>query len=155
MKSLQSLDPTHPAAMCLALLLVCNTAAAQQVYRCGNRYSQTPCAAGAVPIRTQDPRTEAQQAAARDGAARDKALADEMEAARHRDEAMALSPIQKKSGDMQARATNPGAKHKEPTRRTGEEQAPGMFTALSDSQVQSTHKKAKPKAKPKAKASAR
>jgi hypothetical protein len=74
----------------LALLLGCSGAGAQTVYRCGNSYSQTPCA-NAVAIQTDDPRTEEQRAAAQEGLVRDKALAKEMETARRRDEAQALA----------------------------------------------------------------
>lgn len=49
-------------------------ATAQTVYRCGNTYSQTPCAdpAGAArPVDVADPRTPEQTKAAREAAARD------------------------------------------------------------------------------------
>ena len=85
MKSLKPL--VLPA---LALLLTCSGAQAQTVYRCGNSYSQSPCA-DARALEADDPRTEAQRAAAREGLARDKALAKEMDATRRRDEAQALA----------------------------------------------------------------
>ena len=86
MKSLKPL-----ALTALALLLTGSGAGAQQtVYRCGNSYSQSPCAHG-VAVQTDDPRTEAQRAAAREGLAHDKALAKEMGAARHKDEAQAMA----------------------------------------------------------------
>jgi hypothetical protein len=66
------------------------SASAQQVYRCGNSYSQTPCA-GAVAVQTDDPRTDEQRAQARQGLSSDKALAKDLEATRRKDEAMALA----------------------------------------------------------------
>lgn len=54
----------HPLlnAMVLVLLCVCSTGAvAQQVYKCGDSYSQTPCPDGVV-IDATDARTKAQKA---------------------------------------------------------------------------------------------
>jgi len=72
----------------LLSLGVCN--AAQPVYRCGNSYSQTPCA-GAAEVPIDDPRTEEQRAQAKQGLRSDKALAKDMEASRRKDEAQALA----------------------------------------------------------------
>lgn len=77
-----------------ALALLCvgmgHAAYAQQVYRCGNSYSQTPCVGG-VTVNADDPRTDAQRAAAREGLERDRALGKEMETTRRKDEAQALA----------------------------------------------------------------
>jgi hypothetical protein len=70
----------------IAYLAIGQAALAQPVYRCGNSYSQTPCA-GAVTVQADDTRTDAQRAAAREGLARDKALGNAMEATRRKDEA--------------------------------------------------------------------
>jgi hypothetical protein len=81
MKSLKPL-----ALLSLALLTVRTSTTAQPVYRCGSSYSHAPCGPDAIPIQTDDPRTDAQRAAAQQGLARDKALAKELEAAGRRDE---------------------------------------------------------------------
>lgn len=77
-------------ALALLCCLLGHHASAQQVYRCGNSYSQAPCAGG-VAINADDPRTEAQRAAAKEGLERDKALGKEMESTRRKDEAQALA----------------------------------------------------------------
>lgn len=48
------------AMFLVAYFSLYSSAYAQKTYRCGNTYSQTPCA-GAVAIDTQDARTEAQK----------------------------------------------------------------------------------------------
>jgi hypothetical protein len=63
-------------------------AAAQNVYRCGDSYSQKPCAGGAV-VPTDDARSAAQRAQTREAAQRDGKTADAMEKARLKDEAKA------------------------------------------------------------------
>jgi hypothetical protein len=88
MKSFQRL--VLPAVTAIAALCIYPTVNAQQVYRCGNSYSQTPCD-GAIAVNTDDPRTEAQRAEAKAGLSSDKALAKDLEATRRKDEAMALA----------------------------------------------------------------
>ncbi len=88
MKSFQRL--VLPAVTAIAALCIYPTVNAQQVYRCGNSYSQTPCD-GAIAINTDDPRTEAQRAEAKAGLSSDKALAKDLEATRRKDEATALA----------------------------------------------------------------
>jgi hypothetical protein len=83
MKSFRNLAITTAAALC-----VWHAASAQQVYRCGNSYSQTPCT-GAVAVNTDDPRTDTQRAEAKQALASDKALTKELEARRQKDEALA------------------------------------------------------------------
>lgn len=48
------------ATILVAYFALYSSAYAQKTYRCGNSYSQTPCAGG-VAIDTQDTRTEAQK----------------------------------------------------------------------------------------------
>jgi hypothetical protein len=85
MKSFKHLVLTTAAA-----LSVSQGASAQQVYRCGNSYSQTPCA-GAVAVSTDDARTDVQRAEARQALSSDKALAKELETRRHQEESLALA----------------------------------------------------------------
>ena len=82
-KSLQALALLGSATMAIGV-------GAQTVYRCGNTYSQTPCA-GATEVPVDDARTEAQRTAAQEGLARDKTLGKELEASRRKDEAQALA----------------------------------------------------------------
>ena len=83
MKSFRNLVTATAAALC-----VCHGAAAQQVYRCGNSYSQTPCS-GAISVNTDDPRSDSQRAEAKQALASDKALTKELETRRQKDEALA------------------------------------------------------------------
>jgi hypothetical protein len=53
-------------------------ASAQTVWRCGNAYSQQPCAGG-TPVAASDPRTPAERARAADVARNDWALADRLQ----------------------------------------------------------------------------
>lgn len=48
------------ATILIAYFALFSSAHAQKTYRCGNTYSQTPCAGG-VAVDTQDARTEAQK----------------------------------------------------------------------------------------------
>ena len=82
----------HLVLTSLAALSLCHSASAQSVYRCGNSYSQTPCA-GAVAVSTDDPRTDDQRAQAKQGLTSDKALAKDLEATRRKDESMALAQM--------------------------------------------------------------
>lgn len=63
-----------------------HSAAAQGVYRCGDSYSQKPCAGGAL-VQTDDARNESQRSQTREAAQRDGKVADAMEKARLKEEA--------------------------------------------------------------------
>jgi hypothetical protein len=140
MKSLKTL--VLPA---LAALAIGHSASAQQVYRCGNSYSQTPCT-GAVAVQTDDARTEEQRASARQALASDKALAKELEATRRKDEATALAR-EKALASSAAAHKKPEAKKVEVTKtakkaggtRTAKVKAPEFFTA-TDGAVSSKKK---------------
>ena len=66
---------------------------AQTIYRCGNNYSDTPCAQ-AVAVPTADPRTPAQKAQTDEATARASGLAGQLEKARRADEAAAQERTQ-------------------------------------------------------------
>jgi FKBP-type peptidyl-prolyl cis-trans isomerase len=104
---------TLPAIALLGLATCPYSASAQTVYRCGNSYSQTPCA-GAIEVPVEDARTEAQRTAAREGLARDKALGKEMETTRRKDEAQMLA--QEKMA--QAAQAKLAAQHKAEAKQT-------------------------------------
>ena len=143
---------TNIAPSCLALLLGCSAAAAQTVYRCGNSYSQTPCADARV-VKTDDPRTEAQRTSAQQALVQDKALAREMEASRHKDETLALA---RAKAEQAALARTAAAHDKANTKKSKEPKAgkksnglrsvkvqpPGVFTATVEAP---TPPKAQPK----------
>ena len=114
-------------------------ATAQTVYRCGNSYSQSPCA-GAIAVSVDDPRTEAQRAAADAALARNKALAQEMEDTRRRDEAQALAAdklalsratAEHKKAPQHLMTKKPAAGKKRKARV--QEPEPGVFTAVGNS----------------------
>lgn len=86
-------------ALCAVALLLATAAPAQTIYRCGNSYSQTPCAGGTtVPV--DEARDRAQEKAR-------KAQAD---AATQRDlrTAAALEKSRLKEEEATARASRPG-----------------------------------------------
>ncbi len=82
----------HLVLTTITALSVCHGASAQQVYRCGSSYSQTPCE-GAIAVSTDDPRTDDQRAQAKQGLTSDKALAKDLEATRRKDESMAVAQM--------------------------------------------------------------
>ncbi|MGE4240912.1 hypothetical protein [Ramlibacter sp.] len=72
---------------CLALVMTfgAGTAGAQTVWRCGNAYSQQPCADG-TPLEAADARTREQAQQASDAAKRDAKVADTMAADRAKED---------------------------------------------------------------------
>jgi hypothetical protein len=78
------------AAVALMFCFAAGAVQAQEVYRCGNVYSQTPCAQGRL-VDTDDSRSEAQRAEAARVAASERRLATEMRRDRLAEEA-ALKP---------------------------------------------------------------
>lgn len=78
------------AIFLLAAIVFSNGAQAQNTYRCGNSYSQTPCPGG-VAIDATDTRTQAQKAQTDQASKRDAQIADAMEKARLQQEAKDLA----------------------------------------------------------------
>lgn len=78
----------HCAAASLAALVLSGNAvaASQTIYRCGDSYSQTPCANGSV-VQADDARDDAQRSQAQSALQRDKALVKDMEATRRKEAA--------------------------------------------------------------------
>jgi protein subunit release factor A len=77
-------------AAALLLCFAAGGAQAQEVYRCGSAYSQTPCPQGRL-VEADDSRSEAQRAEAARVAASERRLANEMRRDRLAEEA-ALKP---------------------------------------------------------------
>ena len=129
-------------AATIALLVAAAQAnQAQTIYRCGNSYSQAPCAGGTA-LQLEDPRSEAQRQAAVQGTERDMALARTLEESRHQDEALALerekvrqaalshqAAAHKKQEERHAASARA---HKKPSGlRSVQVQEPGVFEALA------------------------
>ncbi len=74
------------ATVLVAVCVASTGAMAQNVYRCGNTYSQKPCAEG-VQVDVQDSRTPAQKAESQAAVRREASTADAMEKARLKEEA--------------------------------------------------------------------
>jgi hypothetical protein len=87
---------------------------AQEIYRCGDSYTQNPCAGG-TRVQTDDTRSAGQRAQAVEAAKRDAKTADALEKARLRQEAKPVSAyippsevaqpaaLEKKAGPGQAK----------------------------------------------------
>lgn len=80
------------AATALMFFFAVGCAHAQEVYRCGSAYSQTPCPQGRL-VEADDTRSETQRAEAARVAAGERRLANEMRRDRLAEEA-ALKPAQ-------------------------------------------------------------
>jgi hypothetical protein len=74
------------AAIALSLSALAGVAGAQGIYRCGDSYSQKPCAGGRL-VETEDARSAAQRSQTAQAALRDAKAADAMEQARLKEEA--------------------------------------------------------------------
>ena len=113
----------------VSALLLCSvsmTLQAQQVYRCGQTYSQIPCPGGRE-VNTRDVRTPKQRADARKAAVRDSVLAEELQKARQQEEAMAAAgstPTQKPAK----------AKSEKPKAKKAKKNEPELFTAAAPSE---------------------
>jgi hypothetical protein len=115
-------------------------AAAQNVYRCGDSYSQTPCAGGAV-VNSDDPRSASQRAQTTQAAQRDARAADAMEKARLKEEAKPAS------GYIPSAKVEPPAAEKKPE-QAGKPKKPAYFTATAPGKPgDAAAKKKKPKKK--------
>ena len=111
------------AIILIALCIVLERAQAQNAYRCGSSYSQTPCPGG-VPVDTADTRSKDQKAAAEAVAKRDMRMADSMEKSRLQQEEAQRKLAAKTAGTS---AGKPAAKE-----------------APSDKQAHSSKKKSRP-----------
>ncbi|MEQ1683275.1 MAG: hypothetical protein ABL916_06475 [Burkholderiaceae bacterium] len=74
------------AAVALMFCFAASPALAQEIYRCGSAYSQTPCPQGRL-VEADDSRSEAQRAEASRVATRERQLATEMRRDRLAEEA--------------------------------------------------------------------
>ncbi len=118
---------------------------AQNVYRCGDSYSQSPCAGGKA-IDAGDSRTRAQQAQAESDTARARQAAQALERDRQKQEAAAERAArqapQADAGRAQAAAPAPAAVH---THKTKPAKQPPYFTARAADEKKDNKKAAKTK----------
>jgi len=106
-------------ALCVGSAWAVGAAETPTIYRCGTRYSDTPCAQ-AVAVPTADPRSPAQKAQTDAATSRAAMLAGQLEKARHSDEAaarqQALAPAVKEAPKPSTAGTpdkaHPPKKHK-------------------------------------------
>lgn len=83
-------QPIALAAFFIALGSFAPLASGQQVYRCGKSYSQVPCP-GARVVDTRDVRSPKQKAQSQRVIQRDTELAEDLQASRKQEEAMAAA----------------------------------------------------------------
>lgn len=112
------------APLWIAASLACGTACAQNVYRCGNSYSQTPCA-DSRPIDVRDPRSAAQKADADAATRRNAKAAELLEKARQGDEA-AQRPAHRDTKPPKAVASAPAQ-----PKNKSKKKLPEYFTAAT------------------------
>ena len=128
-----------PAALLLALAV---QAQAQTVYRCGESYSNSPCA-GATLVATDDARSAAQRAQADAASRRDARLADALEKERLTQEAKAPAPIILATAPTGTTAQSGADK----SAAKGKLKKPEQFTAVSPKKPGETTSQAKKKKK--------
>lgn len=113
------------AVICLAAGGWIAPVAAQTVYRCGNSYSQQPCAGGS-PVETQDARSAGQRAQTTEAAQRDAKAASAMEKQRLKDEARPAQAIIPPTQEAEL-ATGQDGKAAQPAKA----KKPAHFTAVA------------------------
>lgn len=117
----------------------------QPIYRCGNTYSQTPCA-NAIVVRAEDPRTPNQKAQTDAAALQAARLADQMErerlASEHRPAQASNRPAKGKPAQPSAttqavaRPSSPEAGSRAKSRSRSRPPAPEHFIATTRQDVQ-------------------
>lgn len=94
------------AAIFIACCIVSTGAQSQKVYRCGDTYSQKPCA-DAVVVDVSDPRSQTQKARADAETRRELAAANAMEKARLKEEAQMRSDRAKQTPSQAKKTATP------------------------------------------------
>ncbi|HVZ44570.1 MAG TPA: hypothetical protein VHA82_12230 [Ramlibacter sp.] len=105
------------------------TGYAQTIWRCGNEYSQKPCA-GAKSFDASDPRTSDQAQAALDKAGRDAKLAREMEKDRIAEEKRSGGPVKMVVGVAPAEPPHAAASAAKHGKKKHHGKEPEFFTAV-------------------------
>lgn len=120
---------TLPAIFLIAACAVSTGASAQNTYKCGNSYSQTPCP-GAVALDTRDPRDGAQKIQADLASVRDAKAAEAMAATRRQQEKtdlLANTPLI--TSAPPATVSNNGGPSRTPPRQLKKRKGADYFTA--------------------------
>ena len=97
--------------LCLLAAACVAPAAAQNIYRCGDSYSQRPCPGGTV-VEAEDERSAGQRSQTSQAAQRDARMADAMEKARLKEEAKPVSRLYSGQGAATENAGKPAAARK-------------------------------------------
>jgi alpha-D-ribose 1-methylphosphonate 5-triphosphate diphosphatase PhnM len=114
------------AAFFIACCALSTGAQSQKVYRCGDTYSQKPCA-DAVVVDVSDPRSQTQKARADAETRRELAAANAMEKARLKEEAQMRSDRAKRT-PSQAKKTASPAQNAAPATASHTDAAPKQAT---------------------------
>ena len=139
------IKPVHPAVLLMALSAFWTLAhaQAQNVYRCGGSYSNTPCP-GATVVPTDDPRSSAQRAQTDAATKRDARSAQVLETERLKQEAKPALTTVLDPGAASGAVTPPADKLVSKTRL----KKPELFTAVAPRKPgETTAKKKKRKKK--------
>ena len=130
------------ASFFIATASACMLAGAQNVYKCGSSYSQTPCAAGTV-VDVSDPRTAAQKAQTDAATLRDARVADALERSRlsqeARDRAASKAAAVRAKPPASAVQVRPA-----PVRHRATRKQPEYFTATTPDGKKAAHPARKP-----------
>ena len=133
------------ASFLMAVCAFSSAAWAQNTYRCGDSYSQTPCPGGVI-IDTTDKRTQAQKVQTDKASQRDAQIAAAMEKARLQQEAKDLA-----ANTPAVKPATPASARKTRTSQAKKKNAPEMLT-VKTAAVTKKKKTSKPSSKqPKAK----
>lgn len=125
----------HIALLLIASSVIMTRAQAQNVYRCGDSYSQSPCPGG-VAIDASDSRTKVQKAQAEAATQRDRQTGDTLEKERLRQEEAAARATQKSDT-----ASTPKPASTPHTSRPRKHKQPDYFTARSADNKKAAKKK--------------
>ncbi len=129
----------HRAALLLALAALWAPAQAQNVYRCGESYSNTPCP-GAKVVPTDDARSPAQRAQTDAATRRDARSAQVLETERLKEEGKPAQAI------IPAAKPEPAAPGTDRTLSKAKAKKPELFTAVVPKKPGEVKKKKKNKA---------
>lgn len=110
------------ASFLVAVCAFSSAAWAQNTYRCGDSYSQTPCPGGVI-LDTADKRTHAQKVQTDKASQRDAQIADAMEKARLQQEAKDLA-----ANTPALKPATPASAGKTGTRQAKKKNTPEMLT---------------------------
>jgi hypothetical protein len=134
------------ATIFIALCAMQTTAFGQQLYRCGNTYSESPCPGG-IALDSPGTPNPAQKAAADEATQRDAAAATKLEKARltqekqQRQERLAATKVaQKAEKEKRSKELKASKAEKTAAKKKAAKKAPEYFTATPKAEKKSTTK---------------